>query len=155
MSHVKNYVHCVWATKRRRPFFTEGNTKDIMIHIRNYASEKNIWIDHLNAYQNHIHCLISLRADQSLAEVINQIKGESSHWINQHIHLDRKFSWAVDYYASSVSLKIIPIVRQYIQNQEFHHRSKTWAQEEREYHRLISNPGLQAGGESASHRAPS
>ena len=109
MSHVKNYVHCVWGTKRRHPFFTEGNTRDIMVHIRSYASEKNIWIDHLNAYQNHVHCLISLRADQCLAEVINQIKGESSHWINQHIRMDSKFSWAVDYYASSVSLKVIPV----------------------------------------------
>jgi REP element-mobilizing transposase RayT len=111
-----------------------------MIHIRNYAREKNIWIDHLNGYQNHIHCLISLRSDQALDEVINQIKGESSHWINQHYQMRSKFCWAVDYYAASVSLKTIPIVRQYIQNQECHHTHKTWAQEEEGFQRLLITP---------------
>jgi putative transposase len=138
MSHVKNYVHCVWGTKARYPFFNETNTRDIMMHIQANARDHEIWIDHVNANQDHIHCLISLGQDQTLADVINQIKGESSHWINQTIPMARKFSWAANYYASSVSIKMIPVVRQYIQNQVIHHSTKTWAQEEHDYQMMIS-----------------
>lgn len=138
MSHVTNYVHCVWGTKARYPFFTEGNTRDIMMHIQTNAKDKDIWIDQLNAHQDHMHCLISLNQDQKLSEVIHLIKGESSRWISKNIILERKFGWAVDYYASSVSIKMIPVVRQYIQNQSVHHQSKTWTQEEKEYQLMIS-----------------
>jgi len=138
MPYVTNNLHCVWGTKKRYPFFTESNTKDIMIHIMNYARENDIWIDNLNAYKDHMHCLISLQADQSLSKVINLIKGESSHWINETLHLGREFSWAEEYFASSVSIKMLPVIRHYIQNQQQHHQTKTWAQEEKEYQRMIT-----------------
>jgi hypothetical protein len=51
--------------------------------------------------------------------------------------MDRKFGWATGYYASSVSMKMIPVVRKYIQNQKEHHKLKTWSQEEQQYQRMI------------------
>lgn len=138
MSFVSNYLHCVWGTKHMVPYFTEQNTRDILWHILNKARENDIWIDNLNAYRDHMHCLLSLKPDQCLSQVIKQIKGESSYWINRNVNLERRFQWGPEYYASSVSSKILPVVREYIRNQEHHHRDKSWEQEQKEYQTMIT-----------------
>jgi putative transposase len=138
MAHVCNFVHCVWGTKNRFPYFNSSNTRDIMTHISEKSYENGIYIDHLNAYRDHMHCLISLDPNESLAKVVKQIKGESSHWINQNLFLSFDFKWAHEYYATSVSRTLLPTVRQYIQNQEIHHQNKSWQQEELDYQALIT-----------------
>jgi REP element-mobilizing transposase RayT len=57
------------------------------------------------------------------------IKGESSHWINKIQLLKTKFEWADEYYGASVSESHINSVRDYIKNQEEHHRKMTWEEE--------------------------
>jgi REP element-mobilizing transposase RayT len=57
------------------------------------------------------------------------IKGESSLWINRNNLLKTKFEWQEEYIALSVSESIVNKVRDYIKNQEEHHRVKTFAEE--------------------------
>lgn len=135
---VCNFVHCVWGTKNRFPYFNGMNTRDIMTHILEHSRENGIDMDHVNAYRDHLHCLISLDSNEPLSKVIKQIKGESSHWINQNIFLTIDFKWAHEYYATSVSRTLLPTVRNYIQNQEIHHQERSWAQEELAYQALIT-----------------
>ena len=61
------------------------------------------------------------------------IKGESSHWINKNKLVKGKFQWQDEYIALSVSESIIPKVRDYIKNQEEHHRKKTFSEEYDEF----------------------
>lgn len=61
------------------------------------------------------------------------MKGESSYWINQNKLTKSKFVWQSDYFAVSVSESQIETVRRYIQNQEDHHRKKTYLREEKEF----------------------
>ena len=98
-------------------------------HIKNNAKEKGVYIDILNGHREHVHCIISLNADQTLAKVIQLIKGESSFWINKNNLTRYRFGWAVEYYGVSVSDSQIHKVRKYIENQEEHHRTKTWEEE--------------------------
>jgi putative transposase len=133
MSYVKNWLHCVWGTKNRVPVLGDSLKKEIINHIRTNAKEKDIYIDTINGYSEHLHCLISLNPDQSLAGVIQLIKGESSFWINKTGMTRYKFGWAVEYFAVSVSESHLPIVRSYIKNQEEHHRKKTWDEEYKEF----------------------
>jgi putative transposase len=102
---------------------------DIIEHIRSNARAKNIYIDFINGYSDHIHCLLSLNPDQQLSKVIQLIKGESSFWINRNSLTDNKFEWAVEYFAVSVSESHLTRVREYIKNQEEHHRKKSWDEE--------------------------
>jgi putative transposase len=57
------------------------------------------------------------------------IKGESSFWINKNSLTRYKFEWAEEYFGISVSESHIPMVREYIKNQEQHHKTKTWKEE--------------------------
>jgi putative transposase len=133
MAYVKNWLHCVWGTKSRVPFLPGSIKKDVLDHIRVNAKQKGIYIDIINGHTEHLHCLILLHPDQALSDVIRLLKGESSHWINKNRITKNKFSWAVEYYAVSVSDSHVPVVRKYIRNQEEHHRKKTWEKEYEEY----------------------
>lgn len=129
MAYVRIWLHCVWRTKKGIPFFTPENKSKIFDHIHKNASNKGIYIDFINGDKEHVHCIISLNQEQTLAKVIQLIKGESSFWINKNKLTSGKFEWADECFAVSVSESQINKVRDYIKNQEEHHRKKTWDQE--------------------------
>ena len=133
MSFVKISIHAVWATKMREPLLTKKLKYQVFSHIREYAVAKNIHIDFMNGYTEHIHCLISLNPDQTIAKVIQLIKGESSFWINRNKLSTGKFEWQDEYFAVSVSESQLNAVRKYIKNQEKHHSKKTYQQEHDEF----------------------
>lgn len=140
MSFVRIWVHCVWGTKNRTPFLTIDNKGEIISHIKENATTKGIYIDSINGDKEHIHCLISLNAEQTIAKVLQLIKGEASFWINSNRITKQKFEWADEYYAVSVSESQISNVRDYIKNQEKHHKVKTWMEE---YDEFMSKYGFQ------------
>ncbi|GAG75362.1 unnamed protein product [marine sediment metagenome] len=133
MSYVRIWVHCVWETKNNVPYFTNTNKNNIIGHIRENAREKDIYVDFINAHKEHIHCLISLNPDQSISKVMQLIKGESSFWINRNKIIKTRFEWADEYFAVSISESDVNKVREYIKNQEEHHRKKTWQEEYTEF----------------------
>lgn len=132
MAFTKLWVHCVWGTKNRTPFLTK-NKWEILNHIKENANTKNIYIDFINGNVEHIHCLISLKSDQSISKVIQMIKGESSYWINKNKLTNQKFEWADEYFAVSVSESQVENVREYIKNQEEHHKKKLFKEEYEEF----------------------
>ena len=123
----------MWGTKNRIPFLNTENKKIILDHIKENAHLKGIYIDFINGHREHIHCIISLNAEQQLSKVIQLIKGESSHWINKNNFAKGKFEWADEYFSVSVSESQINVVREYIKNQEEHHRKKSWEEEYNEF----------------------
>jgi len=126
MSYVRIWVHSVWGTKNRFPFIIHSNKQEILNHIKENARIKGIYIDSINGDREHIHCLISLKAEQSISKVLQLVKGESSFWINKNEIAKHKFEWADEYYAVSISESQLSKVRDYIKNQEEHHKVKTW-----------------------------
>jgi len=134
MPFVKVYLHCVWSTKNRIPYLdTIELRQKVWNHIRENAIQKGIFIDFINGYSDHCHCLISLGVDQNIQKVIQLIKGESSFWINKNELTKEKFQWQEEYFAVSVSESVLDKVRNYIKNQEEHHKKKTFQEEYDEF----------------------
>lgn len=134
MPFIKIYIHLVWSTKNREPFL---NTKElrqkVWQHMLNNAKEKGIFIDFINGYSDHCHCLISLGVDQNIQKVVQLIKGEASHWINKNKMTKGKFEWQDEYFAVSISQSMVGKVRNYIKNQEEHHKRKSFQEEYEEF----------------------
>lgn len=129
MSFIKIWIHCVWGTKERKNLI-DSKLKDILYkHIKEYCKLNDIYLDSMNGVEDHIHLLISLKNNQSVAKVINLIKGESSHWINKNKLLNRRFDWAKEYFAVSVSESSVQKVREYIKIQEEHHIRKSFKED--------------------------
>jgi len=72
----------------------------------------------INGMPNHIHCLFRLSREKTIAEVMKQIKGSSSHFINQQKIIEKKFAWQAGYGVFSVSESALKIVYAYIKNQK-------------------------------------
>jgi REP element-mobilizing transposase RayT len=74
------------------------------------------------------------------------LKGESSYWINKNNKLfRRKFEWQDEYFAVSVSESAVSRVRDYIKNQENHHKKKSFNDEYLEFKRKYKFDGSVSG----------
>ena len=135
MGYIKIWVHLVWTTKNHRPLLSKEIRQNVFNHIRENALKKNIYIDFINGYAEHVHCLVSLGSGQNIDNILMLLKGESSHWINKQKLLKEKFEWQKEYFAVSVSESAVNRVRDYIKNQENHHKKKSFTDE---YHEFIS-----------------
>jgi REP-associated tyrosine transposase len=97
--------------------------------LSNYAREKNIYMKVNYFNPEHVHALIDLPTNKSIEEVVQLLKGSSSHWINENRLLRGRFSWGRGYGAFSVSHSHADRVAAYIADQEKHHRKKTFKEE--------------------------
>ena len=134
MPFTKVYIHFVWSTKNREPFLDSKELRlKVWNHIRENAKSKGIFLDFVSGYSDHCHCLVSLGLDQTIQKIMQMIKGESSFWINKNQLTKQKFEWQDEYFAVSVSESMLEKVRNYIQNQEDHHRKKSFQEEYEEF----------------------
>lgn len=140
MPYVKVWIHFVWSTKNRFPYLCNEIRPKVFQHIRDNANKKGIFLDFVNGYAEHVHCLVSLGTEQKISEIVKLIKGESSFWINQNKLTKTKFSWQHEYFAVGICESLLDKTRDYIKNQERHHQSKTF---EDEFDQMIKKYGFQ------------
>lgn len=133
MPFTKILIHAVWAAKDRKPLMNKENKDALCQHIREYAKSKSIYLINVNGWLDHLHCLISMSSDQNIATVMGLIKGESSFWANKNLSFTEKFGWQDDYFAVSIRESQLQILNNYIDNQEEHHKKKTFLQEYEEF----------------------
>jgi putative transposase len=141
MPFIKVYIHFVWSTKNRVSYLnTLDLRKSMWKHIKDNSVKKDIFIDYVNGYNDHCHCLISLGVDQTISKVMQLVKGESAHWFNKSDFIFDQFEWQDEYFAVSVSESNIERVRNYIKNQEAHHYKKSYQDE---FQEMIEKFGFQ------------
>lgn len=145
MPYINIWIHLIWSTKNRQPFLKKELKSKIISHIKENAKNKNIYLDFINGDTDHIHTLISLKADQSISKIAHLLKGESSHWVNQNHLTKTEFAWQEEYIAVSVSHSAVNKVRNYIKNQEEHHRKKSFPEE---YQLFIDKYGFEIIGKA-------
>ena len=134
MPYLKVYIHLVWSTKNRYPYLHSKSLRfKVWQHIKKNSKKNKIHIDFINGHSDHCHCLVSFGANQTISNVVQMIKGESSFWINKNELTFERFEWQDEYYAASVSWSMIKKTRDYIRNQEFHHRIKSFQEECEEF----------------------
>lgn len=143
MPYTKIWIHLIWSTKNREPIIYQELRPKLFHHIRENAKIKGIYFDTINGYLDHVHVLLRLKPDQSVAKVAQLLKGESSHWVNDQKLTGVKFEWQDEYIALSVSESLVDKVREYIKNQEKHHQKKTFAEE---YEQFMKKYGFDEGG---------
>lgn len=138
MPHSFNKIltHSIWATKDRMPLIHPMGEKKIHQFISEQLHEQDCPVRIINGMPDHIHCLFLLNPQKSIADVIKQIKGSSSHFVNQNNLIADKLVWQTGNAAYSVSESVIDRVVQYIQNQKQHHNKKTFQQEYNKFLKL-------------------
>lgn len=135
MSHsfYKIWLHVVFSTKDREPLIPKDKEQTIYHFISDQLRELNCPVRIINGMQDHIHLLFLQNPQKSVSEIIKQIKGSSSHWINQQKIIQLQFAWQTGYGVFSVSESQLEKVYLYIKNQKEHHQKKTFIEEYEEF----------------------
>lgn len=139
-SYSRMWIHLIWETLRREPMLDKRSATQASRNLSNYSLENGIYmkINFFNA--DHTHALIDLPTSRTIEEIIQLLKGSSSHWINENKLIRGRFAWGRGYGAFSVSHSDVGRVARYIANQEEHHKRKTFAQE---YELFVKRYGLE------------
>jgi len=138
MSHsfYKIWLHVVFSTKDREPLIPNEKEKIVNKYIAEQLKECGCPVRIINGMPDHVHLLFLQNPQKSVAEIIKQIKGSSSHWINQEKIVQNQFAWQTGYGVFSVSESQLDKVFQYINNQKEHHNKKSFAEEYEDFIRL-------------------
>ncbi len=70
MPHTKIWIHIVFSTFERKPLLDDSIRENIFKHIFDYSKSKDIYIDRINGYVDHVHILLSLSRDQTISKVM-------------------------------------------------------------------------------------
>ena len=128
-SFYKIWIHAIWAVKDRQNLILPSFENQIHNYIRQQFIDLDCPVRIINGMPDHIHCLFLQNPKMAISDIIKQIKGSSSHFINQNQFLVGKFSWQTGYAVYSVSESIVEKVFEYIRNQKKHHRKLTFQEE--------------------------
>ncbi len=128
-TYAQIHIQVVFAVQNRisliRPEWKDELYKYLTGIVQNHKHK----VLAINGMPDHVHLLIGMRPVQSLSELIQQLKGDSSRWINEKKFVEGTFEWQEGYGAFSYGKSQINSVIDYIQNQEEHHRTKPFLDE--------------------------
>ncbi len=141
MSHTYANLqyHIVFSTKNRYPYISPIIETALYPYIGGIIRQRDGMLIEIGGMPDHVHVLARFKPRFSVAEMLKNIKGGSSSWLNEQSFCTEFFAWQPGYSAFSVSESQISTVRRYIQRQKEHHRDLSYQEElERllEHHRI-------------------
>ncbi len=119
-------VHVVFSTKERRNLVPEQLQTKLRRYIDGIGANCRISVLAVGGMPNHVHILIALPSDISVAKAVQTFKANSSRWIGEH---GIKFAWQEGYGAFSVSASNRDSVKDYIKHQQEHHAKRSFEDE--------------------------
>jgi putative transposase len=132
-TYTQIHIHFVFAVKFRNGIIQTHWKDSLYKYITGIVQNNKHKLLCINGMPDHIHILIGMRPTQSVSDLMKDVKQGSSLWINENKLSKCHFEWQERYGAFSYSKSQIPNVINYIQNQEIHHKSKSFLEEYLEF----------------------
>ena len=120
-AYAQLYVHLVWATWDRLPLITEDMEPRLFGAFRGKCEDLGCHCLAIGAAEDHVHLLVRYPASVSIATLVGQLKGGSSHLASHELGSDGPFRWQGSYGALSVSKRSLDAATAYVLNQKLHH----------------------------------
>jgi putative transposase len=128
-SFASLHCHLIYSTKNRVPLITGDIQPRLYGYWGGICQEQGNRLIAAGGTANHVHLLVSLSRDASVAEVVRDLKANSSKWIHETFPASRDFAWQTGYAAFAVSFSNIDQVKKYLARQAEHHRKQTFQEE--------------------------
>ncbi len=128
-TYTQIYLQLVFAVKNRASLICSEWKEELYKYITGIVQNQKHKLIAINGVPNHIHLLVGYKPHRLIPELLQDIKGSSSTWINDRRLVKGKFNWQEGYGAFSYSHSHIDRVYRYIMNQESHHRKRTFLDE--------------------------
>jgi putative transposase len=136
-TYTQIHIQSVFAPKFREalilPSWKESLHKYITGIIQNHGHK----VLAINSMPDHMHIFFGMRPDESLSELMQIVKKDSSKWINNNGLCHHKFQWQEGFGGFSYSKSDVMNVINYILRQEEHHRKRTFLEEYRKFLELF------------------
>jgi putative transposase len=126
-------VHLVFSTKDRTPFLTPDVRPDLHAYLATVARHGDGECYRAGGVADHVHLAIRLSRTISIADLVSELKTSSSKWLKDRSPALSKFAWQRGYASFSIGPRDLDTVIAYIDNQEEHHRTKTFQDEYRNF----------------------
>ena len=137
-TYTQIHIHAVFAVQNRLSLIQKQWKEELYQYIAGIIDNNHKHkLLQIGGMHDHVHVLFGMRPTQSVSDLIQDIKGSSSSWINKNKLVHGKFSWQEGYGAFSYGKSQIYDVVQYIKNQETHHKKRTFADEYLEFLKLF------------------
>jgi putative transposase len=121
--------HVIFSTKNREPIITSPIRKDLYAYIGGIVRGEGGILLEIGGIADHVHLVLRLKTEPSVATMVKIIKSKSSKWLNEQPKRPGRFEWQRGYAAFTVSSSQLARVRAYVRNQEEHHRRQTFREE--------------------------
>jgi len=122
-------MHVIFSTKDRRPIIDEALQEKLRAYMAGVARHEFGWAKRIGGTEDHLHGLLQIRPDVSVAHAMNRWKSLSSGWVHKSFPERQDFAWQAGYGAFSVSPSKAAEVIRYIDNQPAHHKRRTFKEE--------------------------
>jgi REP element-mobilizing transposase RayT len=138
-TYTQIHIHTVFAVQHRLSLIKKEWQDRLYQYIIAIIQNHGHKVLCIGGISDHIHILFGFRPTQSLSELMQNVKRDSSEWINREKLVTGKFSWQQGYGAFSYSKSQISCVIKYIENQETHHKKRIFTEE---YKKILNDFGL-------------
>ncbi|SFT99401.1 REP element-mobilizing transposase RayT [Algoriphagus locisalis] len=128
-TYTQIHIQAVFAVQNRVSLVQPLWKEELYKYLSSIASKYGHKVLQINGMPDHVHLLMGFRPTQALSDLMQELKEDSSKWINIRGFVKGKFSWQAGYGAFSYSKDQVPRVIKYIQNQENHHKRKSFLEE--------------------------
>ena len=123
------YIQAVFAVKKRENLLHKPWREEVFKYMAGIIKEKKQKPIIVNGVSDHVHLFFGLKPVMPIADLIRDVKNNTTNFINDKKWLPCEFSWQIGYGAFSYSHSHIDRVYKYILNQEQHHLKKTFKNE--------------------------
>ncbi|MFH6961115.1 IS200/IS605 family transposase [Flavobacterium plurextorum] len=123
------YIHIVFAVKGRQNLISKKSKDEIYKYITGIITHQKQKLIAINGMPDHIHILVGIKPNISISDLVRDIKSSSSKFINEQKWINGKFEWQTGFGAFSYGHSQLTSVIKYIENQEEHHKTKTFKEE--------------------------
>ena len=139
-TYTQIHIHVVFAVQDRVSLIDKAWKDRLYPYIIGIIQNHGHKVLAIGGMPNHIHILFGFRPTQSLAALMQNVKRDSSDWINCNKFVKGRFSWQEGYGAFSYSKSQLKQVINYIETQEEHHKKRTFSDE---YKKILQDFGIE------------
>jgi len=142
MSHTFTQLlyHVVFGTRNREALIGPGLRDDLYPYMAGIVRNERGSLLAIGGMPDHLHLLVRLKPAVSLSDLLCSVKANSSRWVHERPDPPQGFAWQEGYGAFTVSESSAGSVCRYIQNQEEHHRGRSF---EEEWVALLKRHGIE------------
>ncbi|MCL2155793.1 MAG: IS200/IS605 family transposase [Leptospirales bacterium] len=130
------HIHVIFAVQNRMSLIHKSWQDRLYKYIISIIQKHGHKVLSIGGPPDHIHILFGFRPTQALSNLIQEVKRDSSEWINKERFVIGRFSWQEGYGAFSYSKSHISQLANYIETQEQHHKKRTFLDE---YKKILNN----------------